>query len=246
MTNLNLSFGFSFEDLYARDGLLRVDAAFLQQAPEELRTRLLAARENPASLTGKPASELIVALAPYVDDFIGELFGISAELRALQERHHELAPLYSVKRRFVQRKALTGQTPEKALAIDGEKIAAELEAFVLEPLTERSFASHVAKWLDAEADHAQALALATQYTIWAVLTPQGKAKHKHGILFRTPHKLDPYHLVPAETASNGLVQLQFGPDHWRSREGFQLTDPGTDMVGALDQTHYCIKCHNQG
>ncbi len=40
--------------------------------------------------------------------------------------------------------------------------------------------------------------------------------------------------------------MQFGPDHWRTREGFQLTDPGTDLVGALDQAHYCIKCHNQG
>ena len=211
-----------------------------------MRARLGAARENAASLEGKASSELIIALAPYLDDFIGELFGISSELRELQAKHHELAPLYSVKRRFVQRKALTGQTPEKAMAIDGPKVAAELEAFLLEPLTERSFANHVAKWIDAEAEHAQALALATQYTIWAVLTPQGKAKHKHGILFKTPHKLDPYHLVPAQVKNNGLVQLEFGPDHWRSREGFQLTDAGTDLTGALDQTHYCIKCHNQG
>ena len=211
-----------------------------------MRARLEAARENAASLEGKASSELIIALAPYLDDFIGELFGISSELRELQAKHHELAPLYSVKRRFVQRKALTGQTPGKAMAIDGPKVAAELEAFLLEPLTERSFANHVAKWIDAEAEHAQALALATQYTIWAVLTPQGKAKHKHGILFKTPHKLDPYHLVPAQVKNNGLVQLEFGPDHWRSREGFQLTDAGTDLTGALDQTHYCIKCHNQG
>src|SRR5581483_10635146 len=35
-------------------------------------------------------------------------------------------------------------------------------------------------------------------------------------------------------------------DHWRQREGFQLTDAGTDLTGALDQAHYCIKCHNQG
>ena len=246
MTNLNLSFGFSFEDLYAREGLLRLDASFQEQLPAELLARMISARENPAQVEGKQASELIIALAPYIDDFIGELFGISIDLRALQAKHHELAPLYSVKRRFVQRKALTGQTPEKAMAIDGAAVAAELEAFLLEPLTERSFASHVSKWLDSEAEHTQALGLATQYTVWAVLSPQGKAKHRNGILFKTPHKLDPYHLVPAQVKNNGLVQLEFGPDHWRSREGFQLTDPGTDLTGALDQTHYCIKCHNQG
>ena len=56
-----------------------------------------------------------------------------------------------------------------------------------------------------------------------------------------------HHLVPAEeVANNGLVQLQFSSDHWRHREGFQLTDAGTDLTGALDQAHYCIKCHNQG
>ena len=77
----------------------------------------------------------------------GALFGIESELRDLQARHHELAPLYSVKRKFVQRKALTGYTPEKAAAIDGFAVAAELEAFLLEPLTERSFAEHVDRWL---------------------------------------------------------------------------------------------------
>ena len=33
---------------------------------------------------------------------------------------------------------------------------------------------------------------------------------------------------------------------WRAREGFRLTDAGMDLEGALDQAHYCIKCHNQG
>ncbi len=31
-----------------------------------------------------------------------------------------------------------------------------------------------------------------------------------------------------------------------SREGFALTDRGTDLTGALDQANYCIWCHNQG
>ena len=35
-------------------------------------------------------------------------------------------------------------------------------------------------------------------------------------------------------------------DHLRQREGFALTDPGTDLVGALDEANYCIWCHEQG
>jgi NADPH-dependent glutamate synthase beta subunit-like oxidoreductase/NAD(P)H-flavin reductase len=247
---LTLSFGLVFDDLSSHTGLARLDGIFLDQLAEAkpaLRERLLAARTDPSALTAKAHAELIIELAPYAEDFVGALFGIESELAALQARHHELAPLYSVKRRFVQRKALTGYTPEKAAAIDGAAVAAELEAFLLEPLTERSFAAHVDRWLQAESTSAEPLRLAALYAAWATLTPEGKTKHRSGILFKTPHKLDMHHLVPAEeVATNGLVQLQFSSEHWRHREGFQLTDAGTDLTGALDQAHYCIKCHNQG
>ena len=247
---LSLSFGLAYQDLYSPSGLAKLDSAFLTQLNPDLRAKLLYARELPEALAPKARAELIIETAPHVEDFIGELFGIKDELTALQARHHVLAPLFSVKRQFVQRKALTGQTPEKAALIDGISIAADLEAFLLEPLTEFSFASHVAKWTatkDAEATHAAALLLAAQYAAWASLTPAGKAKHRTGILFKTPHKLDMEHLVPsAAVETHSLVQLQFTSEHWRHREGFQLTDPGTDLTGALDNAHYCIKCHNQG
>ena len=203
--------------------------------------------ENPPAFARKSGSELMVGLAPYVEDFIGRLFGIEAELQALQARHSALAPLYSVKRRFVQKRALTGMTPAKALEIDGLAVGAELEAFLNGELTEHSFADHVARWMEAEAEHTRHLQLAAQYAAWAVLTPAGKARHAKGVLFKMPHKLDMHHLVPAEpVAVDGLVRIEMDSTHWRHREGFELTDPGTDLTGALDQAHYCIKCHNQG
>ena len=160
---LSPSFGFSFEELYNRGALVRLDAVFLTQlleAAPELHAQLLAARENPSALAPKPGSELIIALAPYLEDFIGRLFGIEKALHDLQAKHNELAPLYSVKRKFIQKKALTGYTAEKASLIDGYAIAAELEAFTLEPLTERSFADHVARWMENESEHVEALRLA--------------------------------------------------------------------------------------
>ncbi len=244
---LALPFGLAFEDLYRREGLIKLDALFLEQLPASLSQRLRAARENLSTLTAKQQSELIIELAPYLEDFLGHLFGIERQLRELQARHSELAPLFSVKRRFVQRKALTGYTEEKASAIDGFALEAELEALIEEPLTERSFAEHVARWLEAEAEHTKQLGLAAQYAAWATLSPQGKAKHKRGVLFKVPHKLDYYHLVPVQpVVEDGLVRLELSSDHWRHREGFQLTDAGTDLRGALDQAYYCIKCHNQG
>ncbi len=245
--------GITFEDLYDREGLVRVDSLFLtqlQEAAPVFHERLLAARQDPSSLTLKPASELIIELAPYLDDFLGEIFGIMPELQLLRRKHHDLSPLYFVKRQFVQRKALTGQTPEKASELDGMSLACQLEEIFLEPLTEMSFATHVARWIadkETEAAHAPQLKVAAQYAAWATLTPAGQTKHKSGVLFKTPHKLDMLHLVPAaEIPTNGLVQLQFTQEHWRHREGFALTDPGMDLLHALDHAHYCIKCHHQG
>ncbi|MBV9498261.1 MAG: FAD-dependent oxidoreductase [Acidobacteriaceae bacterium] len=249
-STLSLPFGLTFGDLYRREALVRLDALFLDElrdAAPALREGLLEARENPPAAHTKVGSELIIELSPYLEDFIGKLFGIERELLSLQTQHSDLAPLYSVKRRFVQRKAVTTYTPEQAGTFDGFALAAELETLMQEPLTEFGFARHVTRWLQSEAEHADHLRIAAQYAAWATLSPQGKAKHHAGVLFKTPHKLDMHHLVPVhETHSDGLVQLELSRDHWRYREGFQLTDPGTDLVGALDQAHYCIKCHNQG
>ncbi len=244
-----LRLALTFEDLYLREGLIKLDGMFLayvEESAPSLYTRLIEARRDPNSLNRRQTSELIVELAPYLEDFLGQLFGIQKELRELQLRHTELAPLYSVKRRFVQRKALTGYTEERASQIDGFAVGAELEALLQEPLTETSFANHVARWLDAEPDHVEQLQLAAQYAAWATLSPAGKKKHRRGVLFKVPHKLDMHHLIPVKpVVTDGFIRLELSSDHWRHREGFQLTDPGTDLTGALDQAYYCIKCHKQ-
>ncbi|HEX5431903.1 MAG TPA: hypothetical protein VFW83_08060, partial [Bryobacteraceae bacterium] len=241
--------GFALEELYTREGLARLDESFLAQLEKtsaDLHGRLVTARSVPAALTDKARSELIVELAPYLEDYLGELFGISRELGELQARHHELAPLYAVKRKFVQRRAITNVSAEQASAIDGAALAAELEKQLGEPLTEKAFAERVSQWLEAEPEHKTEVDLAARYAAWATLAPEGKAKHKRGVLFKTPHKLDPQHLVPVESlTSNNSAKLRLPQEHWRQRDGFALTDPGMDRVGALDQIHYCIKCHNQ-
>ena len=64
--------------------------------------------------------------APAVDAFVGELFGIGAELAALAARHRELTPLFTVKRQFVQRRAAVKVTPEEAADIERGAIRKDL------------------------------------------------------------------------------------------------------------------------
>ncbi len=242
--------GLQFEDLYDHDGLSRLDALFLSRLSSVdagLRDALVAARGAPDALQPKQESELLIALAPHLDDFLAWLFGIEREVAALSARHHELNPLFGVKRNFVQRKAMHKVKAPDAEAIDGAALAQKLEKLFGEPLTELSFAKHVTAWQQDEAANAEALDAALQYAAWAALSAAGKEKHRAGVLFKAPHKLDALKLVPAVVdEARGFPSYRLADEKLRNREGFKLTDPGTDLTGALDQAHYCIWCHEQG
>jgi NADPH-dependent glutamate synthase beta subunit-like oxidoreductase/NAD(P)H-flavin reductase len=257
MTDLVLKHGLTFADLYTREGLVRLDRAFvahLATVDVSLHDRLMTARRDPDAIERPDESNLLVDLAPHLEDFAGELFGIEAEVRVLQERHHELAPLHSVKRLFVQRRAVKGVREADAVAIDGPGIARALDRLMGTPpdadggITswERRYAGHVTEWLAHEVSNAGPLETAQRYAAWATLAPEGRRKHRRGILFKVPHRLDMDHLVPVETVEHaGVTMLRLPEDEWRRRDGFALTDRGTDLTGALDQANYCIWCHNQ-
>jgi NADPH-dependent glutamate synthase beta subunit-like oxidoreductase/NAD(P)H-flavin reductase len=250
---LKLGFDLSFGDLYATAGLARVDAAFrvhLAGADGSLAARLEAARADPGALGRKGESELLIALAPHVEDFLAQLFGVEAEVVALQAAQHELAPLFACKRQVVQRKALNKYKPDDAAGFDGAALRATLEAKFGEPLVgqrgELAFARQLGTWGRDETAHAADIDVALRYAVWAVHTPAGKAFHKSGVLFKAPRKLDYLRLIPVERDTRqGIASWRLPDDHLRRRDGFALTDPGTDLAGGLDQAHYCIWCHEQ-
>jgi NADPH-dependent glutamate synthase beta subunit-like oxidoreductase/NAD(P)H-flavin reductase len=246
---LRLRHGLEFRDLYQREGLLRVDCAFLgylERADPALRARLDAGREAPDALTAKQESELLIELAPHLEDFLAELFGIEAQVQALAARHQELAPLYRCKRLFVQKKAAKQVTFEQAAAIDGPLLGAKLATLLGGKFSELEFAKHVAAWQEDEAAHGAELRVALDYAAWALHTPAGRERHRQGVLFHAPQKLDHEHLVPVEIHySRGFKSYRIAPHEIRRRSGFALTDPGKDLTGALNEAHYCIWCHEQ-
>jgi NADPH-dependent glutamate synthase beta subunit-like oxidoreductase/NAD(P)H-flavin reductase len=247
---LKLGSGLTFADLYDRDGLVRLDRAFmdrLQAADAALANRLLAARAAPATVAAKDESNLLIDLGPHVEAFVGGLFGIEGELQALAARTHALEPLYACKRLFVQRRAVKAFKPDELAAFDPEALLATLEGQMAEKFSELTFARNVMAWEKTPDNYKDELDTALRYAAWATVTGAGKAKHRRGILFKVPHKVDPQHLVPVETIELDGVRMMRLPEHdWRHREGFALTDPGMDVVQALDQMNYCIWCHNQG
>jgi NADPH-dependent glutamate synthase beta subunit-like oxidoreductase/NAD(P)H-flavin reductase len=252
MSTLELAFGFAFPDLYRREGLARIDAHFIKTlaaAAPELAERLKAARADPGNLEPVDESRLLLDLAPHLDAFLGELFGIAEEMRALAERHRGDARLLACKRRFVQRRAAKKLRPEEAATIDGPGLEQEIAAqgSLSLPLDDRAFAECVMGWLNDEAEYATQIDLATRYAAWALHTGEGRERWCDSILFRRPEKTDPLRLLPLETREkDGTATLGYAKERWRWRDGFGLTDQGFGLTPVLDQANYCIFCHNQG
>jgi NADPH-dependent glutamate synthase beta subunit-like oxidoreductase/NAD(P)H-flavin reductase len=243
-------FDCTFDDLHSREGLLRLDRRFLSELENSdaaLHEQLVRARGGPATLTPKQESELLLALAPHLEQFVARLFGIEPEVRALAAEHHQLAPLYRVKRQFVQRKAMHRYAAREAAGFDGIALERDLEAAFGEPFTELAFARHVERWQADEAAHGAQLESALRYAAWAAHTEAGRARRQRGVLFKAPDKIDPQRLVPVVSdESAGFRSHRLDRHHLRRRDGFKLTDAGADLVHALDEANYCIWCHEQG
>ncbi len=250
MSELRLASGLAFEDLYNRAGIVRIDALFvshLQAVDLELHNRFVAARAAPDDIEDKAESELLLDLAPHIDDFLGELFGIAAQLRALAAGHDKLAPLYSCKRLFVQRQAAKKIKPEQAETLDGPALESALAERFGEAVTEEAFARHIGAWEEGRESRADDLDLALNYAAWATHSAAGQAQWRDGVLFKVPHKTDPLDLVPVDSVvRDGVTVMKLPEASLREREGFALTDRGMDLNHALDQANYCIWCHNQG
>ena len=58
------------------------------------------------------------------------MFGIDADVQALEAQHHALAPLYAVKRQFVQRKAMNAHKADVAATFDGAALRAAIDAAI--------------------------------------------------------------------------------------------------------------------
>jgi len=242
---LALSHGLSFEDLYSREGVQQLDSIFvrfLSQADVDVHNRFVKARLKAMMLEKgidkETESKLLVDLTPLVDEFLAALFDIKQSVTAVSDNIDELAPIYRAKRQFVQRKAMKQYKADDVQGWDGDALLADLEAKLGGPFSELAFASAV---LDKVGEDE----IFARYGAWASYTKAGYRRHIRGVLFKHPQKTDRQNLVPLETEEIGGITVLKQADDLRYRDGFQLTDSGCDMTFAMDQSAYCLKCHER-
>ncbi len=245
-----LGFGLRFSDLFDDRELAQVDRAFLSwlgDGDPDMRERLESARLSAGSASHREEADLLLALSPFVDSFVGELFGISDEIGAAGNRQSDLECVYTVKRLFVQRRALKDIDPDSAASLDGRRLAALLEERIGAPVDEIGFARAVSNWLQDPNEHEQSLSLAKQFAAWACHAESVGGDFSTWVMFRRPKRTDAAHLIEhlRVDPSASPPQYSLAPSHRRERDGFGLTDEGPSLAQALDETHYCIWCHEQ-
>lgn len=232
--------GFTYCDLRDVSGLRRLDDAFLlalEQRDPALRAQLLDYRSCNGTWTPLEVSTLLLAAAPYLEDFIARLFGLNHELAASQAATLFHDPVMAFKEEFVARRA-------RRVRGGGEDFAA-LDAWLrsqLPPDTDRELA--VARFgmalLQTETQNAEAIERLTHWCAAALRDPQA-----HGVAtwisFKLPHRLDHAKLVPLQRADD--IRAQAPAERLRRRDGFTLTDPRGSAREVQDQVHYCIYCH---
>ena len=247
---MKLGFGLSFEDLYSRDVLIRVDQAFVRElsiANADLHNKFVAARIRGDVKDIKAESNLLIDVAPYLEDFTAKLFDIKTQVLELAAKHDELANIYTCKRTFVQRMLNKKYKAEDVIDVDSKILRLELEKILGAAVTEKLFADKVNQWLEDVDKYEKNIDIAAKYAAWALYTEEGKKTHKTGVLFKNPKKLDFFNLVPVETKLVNGITIQKLPDEQiHYRDGFNLTDKGSSLEQALDDANYCIYCHNQG
>lgn len=236
---LSEKFGISFAELYDHQGLKKLDDLFLKHLnvnyPNEYHSLMLARSENLERLT---QSNIIIAVAPLLEDFIVELFMIPKEFEILQRRNNSLTPIFQIKRKFVQR-----QVAKKYAAPFVEDISIAKNYLVqhkINPHDELQFAIFTQDALDA--DNQQAIEMLTLYTAWALYNPEGIIAHKSGVLFKIPKKTHPEHLLEIMPVNQHLVKPL---SLLEQRNGFNHHDSQLNITNALDHANYCIYCHNQ-
>ena len=232
---ITLNFDITFEDLYSTFGLKKIDEefiGFLNTKNTALRHDLIDGRKN-----NQISSELIIKLAPYLENFIINLFNLKYNENKNPEYHKKASALFECRKKFIQRKVKFEDHDEKkipeAISILN-KNSTDLD-------DELSIAINILKWLSD--NNEELLKAAKIYVAWALYSKEGKAKYNNSILFKIPKKLHFDKLIEYSESSNKTKC--FNKDKLRARAGFDLTDHTINQHIAIVNANYCLYCHKQ-
>jgi len=243
--------GLSYADLFTLDGLTRLDQEYLArlQARDATRHAQLQALRDGQAFTPVELSELLLAVAPLVDELIGELFGIRAELQATRAATLSHNPVLAFKKQFVARRArrrlMKKEEIESFSELDAWLTAALQTAGLDASDRELAIACYGEQLLGDDKAHADAIEQLTRWCIRALTTEEGRAAVHGWVSFRLPEGIDHASLVPIKVIrKDGVERYENNSGVSRPRDGFHLTDRRMDARGVQNEVNYCVYCHD--
>lgn len=243
--------GFTFTELFHSAGLMRLDQQFLSYLAKEnhtLHTALLAYRNNNTTLSMIEISELLIACANVLEDFLIELFDIGNAADAARAKTLSFNPISAFKKSFVLRRA-------KKQLLNTQHLPAfnELDHWLNQQLQtapvkaddkELAIALLANHYLTQAEIYSIEIEKLTQWCIQAMVSTEGKNTVKGWTSFKIPERLDYQNLVPTHSIHDKLERQAYADDHLRMRDGFKLTDPRMSASEVQDEVNYCIYCHD--
>ena len=241
-------YGLDFETLQTPAGLTRLDQCFLAEldlGDPALAARLRDYRGREADLPGTQNSELLIALGPWVEAFLGRLFGIEARLSSDRDAILADDVVMQFKQAFVQKRVKKHRRPvEQSFAALDNAVRAGVGP-VADGDEEGALARFGMALLEDAEINAESIELLTAWCKLARQTPEGQARVAGWASFRLPERVDHFDRVPTETVEvDGVARRQADPQRWRARDGFSLTDARMTPRDVQSEVHYCIYCHD--
>ncbi|WP_374693390.1 FAD-dependent oxidoreductase [Acidithiobacillus sp. AMEEHan] len=241
---------FAFSNYLQAETTQALDAAFLdalRQRDANLAQRLLDHRAGRTAQDGQERSELLLALAPHLENFLVEFFAIADANQALQSKIRDQDVVMDFKKQFVLRRGRRFRGEFSASFADLQTwLDQQIHASGL-PADDRewSIARLGMGWLADEAAYAESIERLTQWCALALSDPLAKLAVQGWSSFRLPERMDHEHLVPLQHfAERPDHPLAADPAQWRRRDAFHLTDLRMDLRSAQSEVHYCLYCHD--
>ncbi len=243
----------TFENLFDPFWLRHQDEQFLarlQQHNAVLHTQLLAYRNKHPALSPTEISELLIACAPVLEDFLAELFGIETSLAKAAEVMLSEQPVFAFKQWYVQRQArrrLSKQEEIPAFAALQVWLAENLlQAGIDTSDPELAIALLGTSYLKDPEKHALEIEQLTCWCIRAMTDEAGQTYVKNWVSFHLPQKRDYDNLVALNPVPNDPIgRMESPPHHHRARDGFKLTDTRFNERQVLNEIDYCVYCHDK-
>ncbi|HEY6909987.1 MAG TPA: FAD-dependent oxidoreductase [Myxococcales bacterium] len=245
--------GFRYSDLHDPARLADLTAAFdafLRSADEPLFSRYDAHRGGSARLRGAAESELLLQVGAQVSRFVARLFEVEEDFAALREAAGRDAPIFRVKREFVQRRVFRKGARDRPHADDFAALDGRVQPLLASASSDPEL--EVARLIEGllEAERAQGgsgeiaarLDLLDKWLYALSLQPH----RPDWLLLRLPHATDFQQLVPLRRPrADQPAFLRGHEEHQRRRDGFRLTDPRMAPREVRSEIDYCIYCHER-